>query len=119
MSIRDQAINQKNRITLFTSVLKVEGNEMVLIFLLEAKGPRYGHFLIFRRPILTVWAVSKFQDVCPCVCPRHFERFRDSNYFDCMKTMPKYKNDSIEGTQTQKRELCRSTSSNFLTNVDT
>ena len=44
-------------------------------------------------PVLTVWAVYAPQSVC--VCPRHFERFPDSNYSDCMKKMPKYKNKII------------------------
>ena len=35
-----------------------------------------------------------------------------------MKRMLKYKNNSIKGTQTQKWELYRSTSSKFLTNLD-
>ena len=30
-----------------------------------------------------------------CVCLCHFERFRDSNYSDCMKKMCKYKNKII------------------------
>ena len=34
------------------------------------------------------------------------------------KTMPKYKNDSIEGTLTHKQELCRSSFGIFLTNLD-
>ena len=33
--------------------------------------------------------------------------------------MSEYKNDSIEETQIQKQELCRSTSGDFLTNLDT
>ena len=78
--------------------------------------PNLGTYILFVN-IISIFEPTVLDYVC--VCPCHFKRFRDSNYFDCIKTMPKYKNDSIEGTQTQRRKLCRSTSGNFLTNLDT
>ena len=39
--------NQKNKTTLFSSILKVEGNKVVLLFWIDAQEPRYGRFLIF------------------------------------------------------------------------
>ena len=48
--LSSEAINQKNKGTLFSQTLKVEENKVPLVFSILALGLRYSHFFIFCRP---------------------------------------------------------------------
>ena len=46
------AFNHKNKTTLFSSILKVGGNKVVLFFWYKAQEPSYGRFLVFVNEVL-------------------------------------------------------------------